>query len=118
MKIGRIYHFESAHRLPMVPETHRCRNLHGHNYKVEIVIDGLLNNDGMVIDFFDLDHLMIPILNKIDHQYLNDILGLENPTAENISLWIFEKLLPFRATTVRVWETDCCWAECGDNRKG
>lgn len=115
-RIGKTYSFEAAHRLPKVPETHKCHRLHGHNYKVEIEVrgeiapkDGFCNNT----DFFELDKAMAPILQALDHHYLNDVQGLENPTAENIAAWVLARLNEQCAIyfSVKVWETDKCWAQ-------
>jgi 6-pyruvoyltetrahydropterin/6-carboxytetrahydropterin synthase len=107
--IGRSYRFESAHLLPKVPEGHRCRNLHGHNYRVEIVARGALDSRGFVKDFAELDADMAPLLAQLDHKLLNDVAGLENPTAEIIARWFLDRLQG--CERVRVWENDDCWAE-------
>lgn len=107
--IGRSYRFESAHFLPKVPEGHRCRNLHGHNYRVEIVLQGEVDERGFVRDFGELDSDIAPLLKRVDHKLLNEVPGLENPTAENIAAWFLERLPD--ATRVRVYENDDCWAE-------
>jgi 6-pyruvoyltetrahydropterin/6-carboxytetrahydropterin synthase len=109
--ITRRYHFESAHWLPYVPEWHKCRRVHGHNYEVEITIQGH-PNAGFVMDFFELDQHLIPIITAIDHRTLNDVAGLENPTAELIGAWFMEQLLVagLSCTLVKVFETKDCWA--------
>jgi len=87
------FRFESAHYLPNVPDTHRCKNMHGHSYRVDVHIRRSLDpHSGMVIDFFDVDDAFEPIMKALDHQVLNTVPGLENPTAENIAVWIFEQL--------------------------
>lgn len=109
--IMRRYHFESAHWLPYVPEWHKCRRVHGHNYEVEITIEAEPKPDGFIMDFFDLDARVLPILTAIDHRTLNDIAGLENPTAEIIASWFLGQLQdPWPPVSrVRVWETkDAC----------
>jgi 6-pyruvoyltetrahydropterin/6-carboxytetrahydropterin synthase len=117
MKVTRGYRFESAHRLPHVPEGHRCRNIHGHTYRVEISYSGTIDQrTGMVVDFFDLDTAMEPILDEVDHHYLNEVDGLENPTVENIAVWISKKLDASQGcsgllSAVRVYENEDCWAE-------
>lgn len=115
-RIGKTYSFEAAHRLPLVPEHHKCHRLHGHNYRVEIEIRGeIAKKDGFCanVDFFDLDDAMAGILAQVDHRYLNEVPGLENPTAEHIAAWILAQLNKARAIyfSVRVWETDDCWAQ-------
>src|SRR5258708_30461918 len=77
-RIGRTYRFESAHRLPNVPDGHKCKNLQGHNYRVEIVISGKLDDRGFVVDFAEIDAEIAPLLKMVDHRLLNEIEGLEN----------------------------------------
>ena len=107
--IGRLYRFESAHFLPKVPEGHRCRNLHGHNYRVEIAVEGALDARGFVRDFAEIDAEVLPLVALLDHKLLNEVKGLENPTAEIIAGWFLQRLAA--AARVRVWENDDCWAE-------
>ena len=109
MRIGRSYRFESAHHLPNLPAGHRCRNLHGHNYRLELVFEGPLDARGFVMDFAEIDALVAPLLARVDHRLLNDVDGLANPTAEIIAAWFLERLPG--CARVRVWETDDCWAE-------
>ena len=112
--ITQAFTFEAAHHLPHVPETHRCRRLHGHSYRVELRLEGEVDpHTGFVVDFFDVESVFQPVLQRLDHHLLNEIEGLENPTAENIALWIFARVkagLP-QLTAVKVFETPMCWAE-------
>jgi 6-pyruvoyltetrahydropterin/6-carboxytetrahydropterin synthase len=108
-RIGRSYRFEAAHRLPNVPDGHRCKNLHGHNYRVEIAVRGGLDDRGFVRDFAELDAEVASLLAVVDHRFLNDIDGLENPTAEIIAAWFLQRLPG--CERVRIYETDDAWAE-------
>jgi 6-pyruvoyltetrahydropterin/6-carboxytetrahydropterin synthase len=108
-RIGRTYRFESAHHLPHLPDGHKCKNLHGHNYRVEIVKRGTPDQRGFVEDFAEIDAEVAPLLKMVDHRLLNDVPGLENPTAEVIAAWFFERIA--NCESVRVWENDDCWAE-------
>lgn len=114
MKITQAFRFEAAHRLPHVPSGHRCANLHGHSYRVEVRLDGPVDPaTGFVADFFDIETAFRPLMAQLDHAYLNDVPGLENPTAELIATWIWERLattVPHLAAVV-VYETPDCWAE-------
>lgn len=110
-RIGRTYRFESAHFLPNVPDGHRCRNLHGHNYRIEVEFSGPLDQRGFVRDFAEIDAVMAPLLAQVDHRLLNDVPGLGNPSAEIIARWFLDRLP--HASRVRVWENDDCWAEVG-----
>ncbi len=107
--IGRTYRFESAHRLPLLPATHKCHHLHGHNYRVEVRVAGELDERGFVLDFAELDAALLPLIKQVDHKLLNDVPGLENPTAELIAAWFLERLSSAQA--VRVYENDDCFAE-------
>jgi 6-pyruvoyltetrahydropterin/6-carboxytetrahydropterin synthase len=114
VKISQAFHFEAAHLLPNVAEEHRCRRLHGHSYRVELRLQGLVDPlSGFVADFVAIEAAFKPSFDRLDHNYLNDIEGLENPTAENIAIWIWEHTkaaLP-QLTSVIVFETQDCFAE-------
>jgi 6-pyruvoyltetrahydropterin/6-carboxytetrahydropterin synthase len=108
-RIGRAYTFESAHRLPHLPDGHKCRNLHGHTYRMHVVVRGRLDSRGFVKDFAEIDAEIRPLVARVDHHLLNDVEGLENPTAEIIAAWFFERIAD--CESVRVYENDDCWAE-------
>jgi 6-pyruvoyltetrahydropterin/6-carboxytetrahydropterin synthase len=114
MRITQAFTFEAAHRLPHVPATHRCHRMHGHSYRVELRLDGPVDPaTGFVVDFFDVEAAFGPLLARLDHYCLNEIEGLENPTAEHIAIWIWTRIkptLPLLAA-VAVYETPLCWAE-------
>ena len=92
MIVFKEFTFEAAHKLPLVPKNHKCSNLHGHSFKVRISVDGPINEMGWVMDFSEVKLLCKPIIEILDHSYLNEIEGLENPTSENIAIWIWQKL--------------------------
>lgn len=92
MKIWREFTFEAAHRLPLVPEGHKCARLHGHSYRVEIHVVGPVGDDGMVMDFSEIKAAWKPLHARLDHYYLNEIDGLENPTSEVLARWIFDRI--------------------------
>lgn len=115
-QIVRLIHefkFEAAHRLPRVPEGHKCARLHGHSFKVEIAIVGPVDpHTGWLIDFGELYEIWKPLEARLDHNYLNEIPGLENPTSEVLAKWIWDELaprLPF-LDLVTLFET--CDARC------
>lgn len=109
--VSRRYHFEAAHYLPRVPEGHKCKRMHGHNYELEITVSGEVESDGFIIDFWDLDKVVQPLIDMVDHRTLNDIGGLENPTAENIAAWFLNHLMHQGVSKVRVYETKDCWSD-------
>jgi 6-pyruvoyltetrahydropterin/6-carboxytetrahydropterin synthase len=108
-RIGRTYRFESAHHLPLLPEGHKCKNLHGHNYRIDVVVCGGLDPRGFVKDFAEIDAEITPLIKRVDHRLLNEIEGLENPTAEIIAAWFYHRIKG--CESVRVYENDECWAE-------
>jgi len=112
-KLGKFFTFEAAHHLPNVPCGHRCGHLHGHSYRVEIIVSGEINEKtGWLMDFGDIKKAFTPILEQLDHSNLNDIPGLENPTSEVITRWIWRHLKPSLPLLSEVilfeTETSCC----------
>ncbi len=113
MDIFKVFRIEAAHRLPNVPAGHKCARLHGHSFAVELVVQGEPGADtGWVMDFAEVKQAFQPIYEQLDHHYLNDIAGLENPTSEVLAIWIWNKLLPSlpQLSTVVVHET--CTSGC------
>jgi 6-pyruvoyltetrahydropterin/6-carboxytetrahydropterin synthase len=93
VELTRTFRFEAAHLLPNVPEGHKCRRLHGHSFAVDVTARGVVDEGvGWFVDFADLDAAFEPIRRSLDHYYLNDIEGLENPTSEVLAAWIWERL--------------------------
>ena len=91
--LNRTYRFEAAHFLPNVPDGHKCKNMHGHSYKVDVTVCGPVDEKlGWIMDFGDLDELVMPLINQCDHQVLNEIDGLENPTSEKLAEWLWKHI--------------------------
>lgn len=112
--LSKTFEFESAHWLPTFPDGHKCRRLHGHSFKVDVVVEGEVPDDrGYLLDYGDIKAAIEPIKNELDHRLLNEIADLSNPTAELLTRWIFDRLkvsLP-SLSIVRVHETCTSAAE-------
>lgn len=112
-ELRKSFRFDSAHRLPHVPQGHKCGRLHGHTFVVEIEVRGALGAEtGWVVDYADLKAACKPLIDMLDHQYLNELPGLENPTSEVLALWLWERIAPLlpglSAVTVRETCTTAC----------
>ena len=112
MEIFKEFTFEAAHRLPNVPEGHKCARLHGHSFNVRVTVRGDVDARlGWVMDFADIKAACKGVHEQLDHRYLNEIAGLENPTSEVIAQWIWRALagsLPLAAVEVRETCTTGC----------
>jgi 6-pyruvoyltetrahydropterin/6-carboxytetrahydropterin synthase len=112
-EIIKTFRFDAAHCLSGVGELHKCRRLHGHGYRVDIHVAGPIDPQvGWVMDFADLTKAVAPVIEQLDHRYLNDVPGLEPCTAERIAAWIWDRVKPLvpGLTAVTVWETDAARA--------
>jgi 6-pyruvoyltetrahydropterin/6-carboxytetrahydropterin synthase len=113
MELRKTFQFEAAHYLPNLPDTHKCRRLHGHSFKAEIAVSGELDPHlGWVMDYAGITEAFKPIWEQLDHRYLNEIPGLENATSENIALWIWKQLKPRLPQLVEVVVAETCTARC------
>ena len=113
MELRKTFQFEAAHLLPHLPETHKCRRLHGHSFRVEVAVNGELDPKlGWVMDYAEISALVKPLWARLDHYYLNEVPGLENPTSENIALWIWDRLKPQLPLLSEVVVAETCTARC------
>jgi len=113
MEVFREFTFEAAHRLPNVPEGHKCARLHGHSFTVVVHVEGDIGDDsGWVIDFADIKSAFRPIHDRLDHHYLNEVEGLENPTSERLARWIWRRLEPALPGLRQVVVRETCCAGC------
>ncbi len=113
MELFKEFTFEAAHRLPGVPADHKCARLHGHSYRVEIHVTGEVDpRTGWFMDFGDLKAAAKPLIARLDHYYLNEIDGLENPTSENLARWIWEHLKPGLPGLCRIVVRETCTSGC------
>jgi 6-pyruvoyltetrahydropterin/6-carboxytetrahydropterin synthase len=110
-RLFRTFTFEAAHRLPNVPDGHKCARLHGHSFSVEVAVDGPIGEQsGWVVDFADVKTAWQPLHDQLDHRYLNEVSGLENPTSELIAVWIWERLSPRLPGLSRITVMETCTA--------
>ena len=113
VELHRDVTFEAAHRLPNVPPGHKCARLHGHSFRIRIIVRGPVDpHTGWLMDFGDIKTAWAPLDAQLDHYCLNDIAGLENPTSEVLAKWIWDRLvgeLP-QLSAVEVHET--CTSGC------
>jgi 6-pyruvoyltetrahydropterin/6-carboxytetrahydropterin synthase len=112
-EIYREFTFEAAHRLPKVPEGHKCARLHGHSYKVEVHVLGPVGDDtGWVQDFGELKAAFKPLEDQLDHSYLNEVDGLENPTSEVLAKWIWDRLVVTLPSLSEIRVRETCPSGC------
>ena len=112
-EITKAAHFDAAHYIEQGPADHRYRKLHGHSFKVELVVSGEVGADsGWVMDFADVKRAFQPLYDQLDHHYLNDIEGLDNPTSERLATWIWERLKPTLPLLSAVVVHETCTSGC------
>lgn len=113
VELRRTFQFEAAHLLPRLPEGHKCRRLHGHSFQVEIVVAGECDPAlGWLMDYADIKAAFKPLWERLDHRYLNEVPGLENPTSEQIAIWIWKELKPSLPMLTEVVVAETCTARC------
>ena len=113
MEIYKDFSFDAAHRLPYVPDGHKCGRLHGHTFQLRIVVSGLVDEDsGWIMDFADIKARFRPIYDQLDHHFLNEIEGLENPTSEILVQWIWRQLKPVMPQLIRLELKETCTSGC------
>jgi 6-pyruvoyltetrahydropterin/6-carboxytetrahydropterin synthase len=113
VRLAHEFRFEAAHRLPKVPPGHKCSRLHGHSFRVELAVAGPVDEEtGWFIDFQQLYDAWRPLHEALDHRYLNDVPGLENPTSELLARWIWERLKLGLPPLARVTVFETCESRC------
>jgi 6-pyruvoyltetrahydropterin/6-carboxytetrahydropterin synthase len=112
MIVVKEFSFSAAHQLSKVHDCHKCRNLHGHNYRVRIECTSeTLDHRDMVVDFDDIKEVVKPLIEMLDHHNINDVVGYDNTTSEWMCNWFTQQIanrIPLSA--VEVWETPTCGA--------
>jgi 6-pyruvoyltetrahydropterin/6-carboxytetrahydropterin synthase len=102
MRVTTEFHYDAAHRLPLLPETHKCFRLHGHTYRLLVTVGGAVGADGFVIDFAEVKAAVDPLIKQLDHYYLNDII--DNPTVEVQLEWLWERITLAGLTELTLFE--------------
>lgn len=113
MRIYKEFQIEAAHLLPNLPDDHKCRRLHGHSFRISVHVEEKLDIKlGWVMDYADISRIFQPVFDKLDHRYLNEIEGLENPTSENLARWVWQELKPELPSLVAVHVNETCTSGC------
>ncbi len=113
MDIFKRFTIEAAHRLPNLPPEHKCTRLHGHSFRIEVHVSGpVREHEGWVQDFGEISQAFRPLFDQLDHHYLNEIEGLENPTSENLAKWVWARLKPALPGLSQIVIRETCTAGC------
>lgn len=113
MEVFKEFGFEAAHRLPNVAPDHKCARLHGHSFRVALHVAGPVGETtGWVTDFADLSAAFAPVHEVLDHRYLNDVPGLDNPTSERLAEWIWARVAESLPGLSRVVVKETCTSGC------
>jgi 6-pyruvoyltetrahydropterin/6-carboxytetrahydropterin synthase len=113
VELTKEFRFEAAHSLPNVPAGHKCARLHGHSFRIEVTVKGPVDpHTGWLMDFGDLKAKFRPLEDKLDHRFLNEVLGLENSTSENIARWIWQNLKPQVPELYSITVHETCTSKC------
>src|SRR5687768_6620534 len=109
----RDFAFEAAHFLPRVPKGHKCRRMHGHSYRIKVTLVGPIDPTlGWLVDFAEVDQVVEPIIRQLDHQVLNEIGGLDNPTSELLAVWLWQRIQPGLPALAEVEVAETADARC------
>lgn len=116
VRLVKSFDFEAAHWLPSFPEGHKCRRLHGHSFRVDVVVAGDApappDGRGYLMDYGEIKRALEPVREALDHRCLNEIAGLENPTSEVIAHWVWQRLKPALPLLAEVVVHETCSSRC------
>jgi 6-pyruvoyltetrahydropterin/6-carboxytetrahydropterin synthase len=113
VRLIKQFHFEAAHDLPTFPSDHKCRRLHGHSFRFDVIVEGDVEPEkGYLIDYGDIKKVVDPIVCRLDHYYLNEIAGLSNPTAENLAKWLWDQIKPVLPLLSEIIVHETCTSSC------
>ena len=112
-ELSRTFRIEAAHRLPHVPPDHKCARLHGHSFHITLHVGGEVDPRlGWVVDYADLDRAFEPLHALLDHHYLNEVPGLENPTSELLARFVLERVKLPAGRLLSVTVAENCLSAC------
>jgi 6-pyruvoyltetrahydropterin/6-carboxytetrahydropterin synthase len=113
VRLTKTFCFEAAHDLPTFPPDHKCRRLHGHSFRFDVVVEGDVPAErGYLIDYGDIKKAADPLVRRLDHYYLNEIEGLSNPTSENLARWLWVQLKPALPMLAAIIVNETCTSAC------
>ena len=113
VRLSKSFRFEAAHDLPTFPDGHKCRRLHGHSFRFDVVVEGDIDRaKGYLIDYGDIKKAAEPLVKRLDHYYLNEIEGLANPTSEVLAKWLFDRLKPALPLLSEIIVYETCTSRC------
>jgi 6-pyruvoyltetrahydropterin/6-carboxytetrahydropterin synthase len=113
VRLIKTFRFEAAHMLPSFPDGHKCRRLHGHSFRFDVVVEGEVDPaTGYLIDYGDIKKATDPLVKRLDHYCLNDIEGLNNPTSEILARWIWDRLKPALPMLWKIIVYETCSSAC------
>jgi len=113
IRLAKSFSFEAAHFLPSFPEGHKCRRMHGHSFKVDVVVEGPLDPArGYLVDYGDIKRAVAPLHDELDHRLLNELPGLANPTSEMLAVWVWDRLHPVLPMLAEVIVHETCTSRC------
>ncbi|TGK36012.1 6-carboxytetrahydropterin synthase QueD [Leptospira gomenensis] len=114
IELTKEFRFDAAHLLPNVPDGHKCKRLHGHSFRFKLHLKGTIDPaTGWLIDYAEVSKIVKPLIeNHLDHYYLNDVPGLDNPTSENISIWLWNHLKPLLPLLYKITLNETCTSAC------
>lgn len=113
VRLSKTFHFEAAHDLPTFPQGHKCRRLHGHSFRFDVVVEGEVDPRlGYLVDYGEIKKAVDPIVARLDHYYLNDIEGLSNPTSEVLAQWLWQQIRPALPLLAQISVFETCTSCC------
>ncbi len=113
VRLSKTFHFEAAHDLPTFPSAHKCRRLHGHSFRFDVIVQGEVDpTQGYLVDYGDIKAAAGPLVARLDHYYLNEVEGLENPTSEVLAKWLWDRLQPRLPMLAGIIVYETCTSRC------